>query len=68
MVTSCSLWTWAYLPPLQSCLEDPAMFEKFNVFGSRLRVGMDGTHPFTLNLMVTELNTPATPASEVQAH
>jgi len=44
------------------------MFEKFNVFGSRLRVGMDGTHPFTLNLMVTELNTPATPASEVQAH
>ena len=44
------------------------MFEKFKVLGSRLSLGMDGTHPFTLNLMATELNTPAKLYSEVQAH
>ncbi|DBB00796.1 hypothetical protein WJX77_004497 [Trebouxia sp. C0004] len=32
-----------YLPPLQSLIEDPAMFEKFKVFGSRLSLGIDGT-------------------------
>lgn len=32
-----------YLPPLQSLVEDPAMFEKLKVFGSRLGLGMDGT-------------------------
>ncbi len=32
-----------YLPPLQSLVEDLAMFEKFKVFGSRLGLGMDGT-------------------------
>ena len=46
---SCSFWTWAYLPPQQSLVEDPAMFEKFKVFDSRLGLGMDGT-PCTGNI------------------
>jgi hypothetical protein len=31
-----------FLPPLQSLVQGPAMFEKFKVFGSRLGLGMDG--------------------------
>ena len=32
-----------YLLPLQSLVEDPAMFEKFKVLGSRRSLGMNGT-------------------------
>ncbi|KAL0047138.1 hypothetical protein WJX82_007699 [Trebouxia sp. C0006] len=53
-----SFWMKACLPPLQSCVDGPAMFGKYKVLGSTLSLGRDGTHPFTLNLMTSELNTP----------